>query len=74
MKNLLLSLLLVVTFVGCCERAEAMSSSGIRSEVRCISGYKFLYVWYRNGKVVTVTQIFESGYTASAPPQPMECK
>jgi len=74
MKKLLLSFLVVLTFVGCCQRAEAMNSSGIRSEIRCEAGYKFLYVWYRSGDVVTVTQIFESGYTAGAPPQPMDCK
>ena len=74
MKTLFLSLLTVLLFVDCCQRAEAMSSSGIRSEIRCEAGYKFLYVWYRAGKVVTVTQIYEGGeYGENRPPQPMKC-
>jgi len=72
MKNLLLGLLVVLVFAGCCQRAEAMSSSGIRSEIRCEAGYKFLYVWYTSGKVISVTQIFESNEYAT-PPQPMKC-
>jgi len=72
MKNLFLGLLVGLMFVGCCQRAEAMSSSGIRSEIRCEAGYNFLYVWYTSGKVVTVTQIFET-VNHTKTPQPMRC-
>jgi len=73
MKKLLLSFLVVLTFVGCCQRAEAMNSSGIRSEIRCEAGYKFLYVWYTSGKVISVTQIFRQGEYDTHRPQPMKC-
>lgn len=79
MKKLILGLLVALTFIGCCQRAEAMSSDGIRSEIRCNAGYKFLYVWERGGRVVTVVQILERwtdvhdniDYTSI--PQPMKC-
>lgn len=75
MKKLLLSLLVVGLFAGCCQRAEAMSSSSIRSEIRCEAGYTFLYSWVKGGNMVTVTQIFEQRIIDpyKQPPQPMKC-
>ena len=67
MKKLLTILLLALSF-------NAFSlEAGMREEVRCIEGYKFLYVWHTNRRVPAVIQIFEQNVSQSGRAQPMKC-
>jgi len=69
MKKVILALLLAMSF-----NASAMNSSGIRTEVRCINGYQYLFAWSSSSNdSPNVIQIFGTAGPTNVP-QPLACR